>query len=56
MACLPFPREESFPPADFLIRPHHTPSEKQSPEVAFGNTAFLLATPRYLFGFIVYYF
>jgi len=56
MACLPFPREEPFPPADFLIRKHHTPSEKQSPEVAFGNTASLVATFKHLIDFINYYF
>jgi len=35
---------------------HNTPTEKQSPEVAFGNTSFLIATPIYLFDFINYYF
>jgi hypothetical protein len=35
---------------------HHTPSEKQSPEVAFGNTIFPVATQAYLFDFIKYYF
>jgi hypothetical protein len=35
---------------------HHTPREKQSPEVAFGNTAFPLATLSYHIDFTAYYF
>jgi len=35
---------------------HNTPTEKQSPEVAFGNTAFPIATLVYLSDIIKYYF
>ncbi|MFH1021219.1 MAG: hypothetical protein V1782_11525 [Pseudomonadota bacterium] len=53
--CLPLPRGCDFP-CRVPIRTHHTPTEKQSPEVAFGNTSFPFATPGHLFDFITYFF
>ncbi|MFQ6759176.1 MAG: hypothetical protein D9V46_09225 [Deltaproteobacteria bacterium] len=55
MICLPFPQGADSP-CRFPVREHNTPSEKQSPEVAFGNTGFLVATPTHLVDFIEYYF
>ncbi|MBU2538953.1 MAG: hypothetical protein KKH22_10995 [Proteobacteria bacterium] len=55
MIRLPFLRGGGFS-SQLFVRKHNTTTKKQSPEVAFSNTVFLIVTPTQLTDFTSYYF